>query len=254
MPAEFKVGYQIHPQHCTVQDILAAARALDGLGVDSIWVWDHMFPLYGDPEGSHYECVSLLAAIAAQTRDARLGALVASVTYRNPELYAYTMATIDQISGGRAILGIGAGWNQRDHDEYGYEFGDAPYRLRELGKALPRMKARLEKLKPPPIGELPIMIGGGGERVTLRLVARYADMWNHFPPTSAWARKNAILDEWCAKVGRDPREIERTCTLKPEDYHELDGLVEAGCQHVILDGPAPFSMQPVQELLKLAGR
>src|SRR5579859_487416 len=131
MTTQVKIGYQIHPQHCTIEDIRRTYRALDELGVDSIWVWDHMFPLYGDPEGSHYECTSILAAMAVEVKRAALGALVASNTYRNPELYAYTMATIDQLSGGRAILGIGAGWNERDHAEYGCEFGDTPYRLRE---------------------------------------------------------------------------------------------------------------------------
>jgi len=253
MTAKLKVGYQIHPQHCTLADIRRAYRAADALGVDSIWTWDHMFPLYGDPEGAHFECTSVLAAMAVETSHAQLGALVASTTYRNPELYAYTIATIDQLSGGRAILGIGAGWNRRDHDEYGIEFGDAPYRLRELGKALPRIKERLGKLKPPPVGSVPIMIGGGGEKVTLRLVAQHADMWNYFTPASEWARKSRLLDEWCERVGRPPGEVERTCMVAPDAFREVDGLVEAGCTHLILEGKAPFSMAPLEELLRLAG-
>jgi alkanesulfonate monooxygenase SsuD/methylene tetrahydromethanopterin reductase-like flavin-dependent oxidoreductase (luciferase family) len=98
-----------------------------------------MYPLYGPPDGPHFEAVSLLAAMAVETQNARIGALVASVAYRNPEQYAYTMATIDQLSGGRAILGIGAGWFERDYQEYGYDFGDAPARLRALASALPRI-------------------------------------------------------------------------------------------------------------------
>jgi probable F420-dependent oxidoreductase len=254
LPQRFKVGYQIHPQHCSIEQIREAYRGADSLGLDSVWVWDHMFPLYGPPEGEHYEALSILGAMAVETKNARLGALVASNTYRNPEYYAYAMTTIDHLSGGRAMLGIGAGWNERDHQEYGYEFGDAPYRLRELGKSLPRIKERLGKLRPPPVGPMPIMIGGSGERVTLRLVARYADIWNGFAPLENWRRKNEVLTEWCEKLGRDPRTVERTCSVSPGEYDELEGLLEAGAQHIIVRGIQPFPIQPLQDLLKLSGR
>jgi probable F420-dependent oxidoreductase len=248
----FKVGYQIHPQHCTIEQIRGAYRNVDSLGVDSLWVWDHMHPLYGPPDGNHFEAVAILAAMAVETKTAHMGALVASVAYRNPEHYAYTMGTIDHLSGGRAILGIGAGWFERDYQEYGYEFGDAPSRLRELGRALPRIKARLAKLVPPPLGRMPIMIGGSGERVTLKLVAQYADMWNTFPPVDNWRRKNAILTEWCQKVERDPKAVERTCSINAGQYQQLEELLEAGVQHFIIRGVQPFPTQPVEELLKLS--
>jgi probable F420-dependent oxidoreductase len=211
-----------------------------------------MHPLYGPPDGNHFEAVAILAAMAVETKTAHMGALVASVAYRNPEHYAYTMGTIDHLSGGRAILGIGAGWFERDYQEYGYEFGDAPARLRELSRALPRIKARLAKLVPPPLGRMPIMIGGSGEQVTLKLVAQYADMWNTFPPVDNWRRKNTILTEWCQKVGRDPRDIERTCSINAGQYQDLDKLLEAGVQHLIIRGVQPFPTQPVEELLKLS--
>jgi probable F420-dependent oxidoreductase len=250
----FRVGYQIHPQHCTARQIREAYCAADSLGVDTLWVWDHMFPLYGDPEGSHYACLPILAAMAVETRIARFGALVHSNSYRNPELLAYDVATMDHLSGGRAILGIGAGWAERDYREYGFEFGDAPRRLRELGQALPRIRARLDKVVPPTPGRVPIMIGGAGERVTLKLVAQYADLWNTFPPADSWRRKNEILNEWCRKVGRDPAAVERTCSVSPGAYEELDELLEGGAQHIIMRGIQPFDMKPLEELLKLAGR
>jgi probable F420-dependent oxidoreductase len=249
----FRVGYQIHPQHCSIQQIRDAYRAADSLGVDSIWVWDHMFPLYGPDDGPHYAASPLLAAMAVETRNARFGALVHSNSYRNPEFLAYETATLDHLSGGRAILGIGAGWFDRDYQEYGYEFGDAPWRLRELRAALPRIKARLQKVVPPLPNGVPIMIGGSGEKVTLRLTAEYADLWNTFPPVDNWRRKNQILTEWCERVGRDPAAIERTCSVNPELYGDVDELLEAGAQHLILRGMQPFAMRPLEELLKLAG-
>lgn len=248
----FKVGMQLHPQHTTTDELIEAARHADRMGVDSIWVWDHMFPLYGDEDDVSFECYTLLAAIAQATEHAMLGALVAGNTYRNPELLAYMTNTIDHISHGRAILGVGAGWCQRDYDEYGYEFGDAPSRLRELGKALPRIKSRIARMDPQPVGSIPIMIGGGGEKVTLRLTAQYADMWNGGAPAETWARKNGILNQWCEKVGRDPGEIERTVMIGAQDLDQLPGLLEAGVTHVILQWPTPYDVDPLEGLLKQA--
>ena len=254
MTARFRVGYQIHPQHCTIGQIRDVYRAADALGVDTIWVWDHMYPLYGDPDGSHYACSPLLAAIAVETRNARFGALVHSVAYRNPEFLAYETVTLSHLSGGRAILGIGAGWFERDYQECGYEFGDAPSRLRQLARALPRIEERFGKIVPPPPARIPIMIGGAGERVTLKLTAQHADMWNSFPPVETWRQKNRVLTEWCAKVGRDPGEVERTCSVSMELFDQVDELLEAGAQHLVLRGIQPFPMQPLEELLKLSGR
>ena len=254
MTRRFRVGYQIHPQHATVEQIREAYRAADALGVDCLWVWDHMYPLYGEADGIHFASTPLLAAMAVETRSAQVGALVASNSYRNPEFYAYEVATIDHLSGGRAMLGIGAGWFERDYQEYGYEFGDAPHRLRELARALPRIKKRLEKMNPRPIGGVPIMIGGAGERVTLKLVAQHADMWNTFPPLETWREKNRVLDEWCARVGRDPGAVERTVSVNPDLLGQVDDFVAAGAQQLILRGPQPFDMKPLEELLKLSGR
>ena len=163
--------------------------------------------------------------------------------------------TVDHLSGGRAILGLGAGWYERDFAEYGYEYGTAASRLRALEASLIRIRARLDRLNPPPVGDLPILVGGGGERVTLRLVAQHADMWNAFGPAAAWAAKNQVLDDWCARVGRDPAEIERTVMLAdPREVASADAYVDAGAQHLILGMGPPFDLRPLEALLAASGR
>jgi probable F420-dependent oxidoreductase len=247
--AKFRVGVQLQPQATSVEDLRAAWQAADALGVDSIWTWDHFFPLYGDPSATHFEGWSLLAAMAVDTSRAQFGMLVGCNSYRNPELLADMARTIDHLSGGRFYLGIGAGWFQRDYAEYGYEFGTPQSRLRDLGQALPRIRSRLGKLNPPPIGKLPILIGGGGEKVTLRLVAEHADAWNTFGPPSNFAAKSQILDEWCEKVGRDPAAIERTVAIDGSEVSDADAYVDAGATHIIVMLGPPFDLSPVQQLL-----
>ncbi|MBR7828951.1 LLM class F420-dependent oxidoreductase [Actinospica sp. MGRD01-02] len=249
--ARFKVGVQLRPQHCTMDQLREAWTAADALEVDTIWTWDHFYPLFGEPDGPHYECWTTLAAIAATTRHARFGALVTCNSYRNPELLADMARTINEISGGRAILGIGAGWFERDYTEYGYEFGDAPGRLRALKEALPRIKSRLAKLNPA-APDLPIMIGGSGPKVTLRLTAEYAQLWNGMGDPATFAEKVRILDDWCAEIGRDPKEIDRTVMINNDRLDQVDEYLEAGATHIILGSDAPFDLEPLTRLLKLA--
>ena len=220
-----KIGVQLHPQATTTDELRRAWRAADEMGVDSIWVWDHFYPLYGDPEAAHFEAYTLLADMAR---------------------------TIDHLSGGRFTLGIGSGWFERDYDEYGFEFGTAIERLHKLRDALPRIKDRLGKLTPGPVGPLPILIGGSGEKVTLRLVAEHADGWNAFGPPESFAAKGAILDEWCAKVGRAPKTIERTVAIRPDEIDRLDDYVAAGADHLIVMLGSPFDLDPVSRLLDAA--
>lgn len=245
-----KVAYQLHLQHTTVESLLEGARRLDALGVDAILASDHMFPFSGSPDGGTFECNTMLAAIATVTRRARIGALVNGNSYRNPELLAFMTGTIDHLSGGRAILGVGAGWARRDYEQYGYEFGTVQTRLKAFEEALPRIRSRLKKLTPPPVGPVPILIGGGGERVTLRLVAQYADMWHGFGDAEQWGRKNRVLDEWCEKVGRDPKAIQRLCGASQFDERELDALVEAGAQMIVMEGDDPVDFPRVERLLE----
>lgn len=247
----FKVGVQIRPQHCTMDELRSAWTAADELGVDTIWNWDHFYPLFGEADGPHYECWTVLAAIAATTRHASFGALVTCNSYRNPDLLADMARTVDEIGGGRAILGVGSGWFERDYSEYGYEFGTAPERLKALAAALPRIKERLAKLNPS-AAELPIMIGGGGEKVTLRLVAQYAQMWNVLGSPEVFAHKNAVLDGWCEKLGRDPKQIDRSVLINNEDLDKVEAYLEAGATHIILGCDAPFDMKPLAGLLEHA--
>jgi probable F420-dependent oxidoreductase len=229
-----------------------AWKAADDLGVDSIWTWDHFFPLYGEPDAAHFEAWTLLSAMAVDTERAQLGLLVGCNSYRNPDLLADMARTVDHLSGGRLYLGIGSGWFERDYDEYGYEFGTAVGRLRALGEALPRMKARLAKLNPGPVGPLPILIGGGGEKVTLRLVAEHADAWNTFGPPATYAEKNEILDRWCAEVGRDPSEIERTVGIAATEVDDAEAYLDAGATHLIVMTGHPYDLGPIERLLELA--
>jgi len=187
--------------------------------------------------------------MAADTDRAKLGMLVTCNSYRNPELLANMARTADHVSGGRMYLGFGAGWFERDYSEYGYEFGTAPDRLRKLRDDLPRIKERLGKLSPAPIGDLPLLIGGSGEKVTLKLTAQHADAWNSFGPPETFAHKNSVLDDWCAEIGRDPGEIERTVAIGPDDVDQLDAFLDAGATHVIVMTGHPFDLAAVETLI-----
>jgi probable F420-dependent oxidoreductase len=253
MPRRCKVGVQLHPQQTTITELRAAWERADALGVDSIWAWDHFYPLYGEADGPHFEGMSLLAAMAVTTSHASLGLMVTCNSYRNPELLADMIRTIDQLSGGRAVLGIGSGWFERDYAEYGFEFGTAVGRLHHLGAALPRIVSRLGKLNPGPVrGHLPILVGGSGEKVTLRLVAEYADAWNTFGPPESYGPKNRILDNWCAELGRDPRAIERTVCIGDDDLDRLEEYLDVGADHIILMSGHPFPTDGLERLVAFA--
>ncbi len=229
-----RIAAQLHPQHGAWRDLRAAAVRSEGLGYDIVYVWDHFFPLYGSPDGAHFECWSMLAALAEATRRVEIGPLVTCNSYRNPQLLADIVRTVDHISGGRVINGIGAGWKQRDYAEYGYEFGTIGSRLGALERSIPLMLDRLAKLNPPPLRRVPLLIAGVGERRTLRLVARYADGWHAtFPDRPAELEpKVAALRRWCAEVGRDPAAIEWGVGVEPDDLERF--LAEDGAAYVAM--------------------
>ncbi len=248
-----KVGCTVHPQQSTYEQMRETWKNVENLGADSLWTWDHFFPLYGDPEGMHFEGYSLLAAMAEVTQTIPFGMLVTCNSYRNPNLLADMARTVDHISGGRHILGIGSGWFERDYLEYGYDFKTAPDRLRDLDAAMPIIKKRLAKLNPGPVnGQIPIMIGGSGPKVTLRITAQYADLWNGGGTPEEFGAKNLILDEWCQKLDRDPQEIERTLIRNdPDVIDRAEEYVENGVTHFILAAKGPeFDLSLLRQMLE----
>jgi probable F420-dependent oxidoreductase len=238
-----RIAVQIHPQHTGYEEIRRAVAQAEDMGVDVLYNWDHFYPLYGgDPDpvsGRHFECWTMLAAWAEQTERIEFGALVTCNSYRNPDLLADMARTVDHISNGRLILGIGSGWFEKDYVEYGYEFGTARSRLDGLDEAMPRIARRLALLDPPPTRRIPILIGGGGEKVTLRIVAEHADIWHTFGGVETIAHKSTVLEEWCATVGRDPRAIARSVGIKPERLDQADAFVDVGVTEFTLGVTGP---------------
>lgn len=257
LPGLHRVGVQLEPQATTVDALREAAVASEQAGFDSVWTWDHFFPLHGDPDAAHFEGWTLLTAFAADTSRVQLGHLVSCMSYRNPHLLADMARTVDHISRGRLVLGLGAGWFERDYTAYEYPFGTPQGRLRDLEAGLYRLKLRLRQLTPPPVGPLPLLIGGGGERITLRLVAEHAAIWNGFGPPESFAHKNAVLDRWCAEVDRDPATIERTALVRVDEFTDgpgsleatVDAYARAGVQHLMLNVGHPFDLGPAVRVL-----
>ena len=211
-----------------------SAIRIDGLGYEHLWTWDHLHAIFGDPYQPIFEGYTTLAAWAKVTRRARLGLLVGANTFRNPALVAKMAVTLDHISGGRAILGIGGAWFETEHTEFGIDFGRSPgERLTWMDEAVDAMRRLLAgeavssppdgryrlsglRLQPPPVQDrLPIMIGGSGERKTLRSVAKSADMWNAMGSVDKLRHKLSVLRTHCDTVGRDVAEIELTVGCKP---------------------------------------
>jgi probable F420-dependent oxidoreductase len=210
-----RVGVQLAPQRADYADIRRAAAEVEDLGAEALFTWDHFFPLGKNVDGKHFEGWTTLAALAEQTSRVDLGVLVSCNSYRNPDLLADMARTVDHISDGRVVLGVGAGFKEREFLEYGYEFPSAGRRVAELAESLPRIKKRLAALNPPPVGRMPILVAGGGEQKMLRIVAEHADIWNTgLDEIETFRHKLDVLSRHCEDVGRDPAEIRKSLTLR----------------------------------------
>jgi len=263
--SDVKLGALCWNQYTDWPSLLEAGRRAERLGFDSLWTWDHLYPIVGNPVGPIFEGWLTLAAWAQATERIRIGLMVGANTFREPALTAKMATTLDHISGGRASLGIGAAWFETEHLGYGLRFGDdPPERLRWLSEALPIMRGMLHGEEPTATGprysaaavrndprpiqaRLPILIGGGGEQVTLKLVARYADANNVGGGLANVKRKEEVLLQHCEAIGRDPAEIERTVgigTVMIRDSRaEVDRLARTIFER---NGNArPWSDQPV---------
>lgn len=229
-----RIGALVWNQYTDWPAMRSIARRADELGYDSLWTWDHLYPILGDPHGPFLEGYMVLAAWSQQTTRPSIGLLVGANTFRHPGLVVKMVTTLDHLSDGRAILGIGAAWFETEHAAFGIEFGGSfGERIGWLDESVELMRGMLRdgvasargeryhakeaRNDPAPLQpKLPILIGGAGERKTLRTVARFADAWNvaMVTPEQA-AEKDAVLRRWCHEVGRDPDSIERTLSLGP---------------------------------------
>jgi len=236
-------------QNTTMSALIEVWHHAEGLGFDWISVWDHFYAADTSGRPECLEAVATHAALACETSTVTCGCLVYSVGYRHPAVLANAIATIDHLSGGRAALGLGAGWHQAEYEAYGIPFPSAPIRLAQLDEAAECVRGLLNseattfdgryfqlrdaRCEPRPVqAQLPIWIGGGGERRTLRTVARWADGWNvPFVSPDEFARKRAVLHRHCEEVGRDPAQIKCAVNValawKDEDLEaQFDGMAE----------------------------
>ncbi len=231
--ADLKLGINLWSQASDWPSFLAAGQRADELGYDTLWTWDHVLAIFGEPGQPIFEGYTALAALAQATARVQLGLFVGANTFRNPGLAAKAVTTIDHISGGRAVMGLGGAWFEGEHQAFGIDFGTGfGQRLDWLAEAVPAVRSLLDggevtsapggryafdhlRIAPRPIRDhLPIMIGGAGEKKTLRIVAQHADLWNVFGTPETVARKDAILRQHCTDVGRDPSSIERSVGCK----------------------------------------
>jgi len=231
---ETRLGVLLWNQATGWPEYAAAARKVDELGYDSLWSWDHLYAIFGDPHQAIFEGYTTLAGWAPITSRAKLGLLVGANTFRNPGVVAKAITTIDHISGGRAICGLGGAWMEPEHTATGIDFGSGfGERLDRLDQAVAALRAALDGeaytsapggvysfrdfvVLPRPVqAHLPIMIGGSGEKKTLRTVAKYADQWNAMGTVEMLAHKVEVLKRHCDVVGRDVAEIEMTAGCKP---------------------------------------
>ena len=276
-----KYGIKTNPHHTTWDRMLATWQKTDETDLfDSAWVFDHFYPIFGDPEGPCLEAWTSLSALAQATSRVKVGTMVNGMPYRHPAVTANMAATLDIVSGGRFQLGLGAGWYQLEADAYGITLGDSLTerfdRFDESVEIIVRMltdeettfagkyftvtNARNEP-KGPQQPHPPVTIGGTGERRTLRTVARWADHWNAAPlEADVWRHKVSVLEGHCADVGRDPAEIEKSMMVRfsPDDLPGLDEqlrkVTDLGVDTAIVNLPSPHSADHVEIVAEAIAR
>lgn len=246
---EIKIGVSIAPQFGDMAVMRDRWIEAEQLGADAVYTCDHFFPMELDedvasatahanqPDAKNFEATTVQAAMAATTSRIEIGCIVHANSYRNPNLMADIARTIDHISGGRFILGIGSGYQQRDYEEYGYEYGTTKSRLLDLKRDVPIIRDRFEKLNPPPVRKIPMLIASMGEKIGMRIVAEHADMWHVYGHMEQIIQKTAALKKICDEVGRDFNEIELTTFYFPELLGdkdlEPDAYLKLGIKHLI---------------------
>jgi F420-dependent oxidoreductase-like protein len=255
-----RVGIDLAQHQLGWDDLVSRARFAEDLGFDGVWVFDHFKPLYGDRGGPCFEAYTLLAALAAATTRIRLGVLVTGVTYRHPSLLATEAVTVDHVSGGRLELSLGAAWYGDEHAELGFPFPPTGERVERLEEALVVVKALLTTdgasfdgrhyrlrgatYRPRPVQQPhpPIWVGAGGERRTIPIAARHADVWHSFGSVDVLRRKAQVLDDHARKAGRDPAVIVRATDLSlSEPWSTVRdtalALREAGFTYLVASWP-----------------
>jgi F420-dependent oxidoreductase-like protein len=302
MAKPIRFGVQTPPQNTNWNELAEAWRLIDETGYDTAWTFDHFFPIFTDPSGPCFEGWTALAALAAQTKHVEIGTLVTGNTYRHPAVLANMAATVDHASGGRLILGIGAAWFELEHNAYGIAFQTVGERIRRLDEACEIIKllwsqkqttfeGRYYQIKdaycePKPLRRPrpPFMIGGSGEKLMLRVIAKHAEMWNTFGSPETFRHKIAVLREHCEAIGRNCDEIEvswlgttfvtdskeqkeaivqgvsKAMNLSIEDATQrvlvgsvaeiserIRQFIESGVTHFILSLVAPYSQQTIRQ-------
>ena len=256
-----ELGLDVAQHQLTWHELRDRTRWAEDAGFDGAWVFDHFKALYGRPDGPCLEAWTLLTALAASTSRIRLGPLVTGITYRHPSILATEVVTADHVSEGRIELAVGAAWNEREHRELGIDFPGAAERVRRLEEAIEVMELlmtrddasfdgrfyRLEHASyhPKPVQQPrpPLWIGGGGEKLTLPLVARRADVWHGFGDARVMERKSRLLDDLAEKAGRDPSAIRRASSLSiSEPWDEVrrraEALARAGVTYLVAGWPS----------------
>jgi F420-dependent oxidoreductase-like protein len=273
-----RFGVQVVPQHTTYAEIVQTWREVDELGFDTAFLFDHFVPILSDPNGPCFEGWTLLAALAAQTKRVKVGLLVTGNTYRNPALVAKMASTVDHVSNGRVILGIGAAWFETEHSAYGIPFYTPSERAKRLKEAVTVIKLLFTQQKstfagkfyqlkdapnePKPVQKhVPLLIGGVGPKRIQPLAAEHADIWHFFPsdedPQTA-KRMCESFDQLCQKVKRNPATVEKSLSLRPpqltgsskEIAGRVKALVDAGVGHFIISLSPPYDRALLRRFAK----